>query len=405
MKKLLLLFLMLNIYTCICQESDGFLYQIKGNNGFGLIDNLGNVIVEPEFFQVGEFKEGLAYFEIYKKGIGHHLAGYVNLNGEISVEPVFVSNNNLSRQFSEGLAVVKDKNYSCGYINKQGEMIIAPKYSHAHEFKEGYAVVQLNGEKILINKKGEVVLNPKKIMLDAHGLKINKRRGEYIAISNHVKEGLISFKINKDNYPIRTGVFNTKGKLIFKLKEFSQIHEFNNGIALAISKDNKKAGYINKYGKIIIPFKFSKATNFTNGYAKVQDANTKKYGIINEKGEYVIKPEYTFISDKYYSNEFIVACKTVGKCGYLDIQGNVTIDLKYYSVGDFSEGIAMVYDRIKKDVFYINKKNEKVIELDFDINYSQYGSVFENGLAKVKLKGVGTVYINKKGEIIYKFNK
>ncbi|MBD3864694.1 WG repeat-containing protein [Olleya marilimosa] len=388
----------LNFYSCNSQDSKNYLFPIKDGSLHGLIDINGNFVCEPKFSEIGEFKEDLAYVTNTSNGFK---AGYIDKNGELIVEPSFQPNRNISRQFSEGFAVVKIKN-KYGYINKKGEITIQPKYINAQKFNEGFAAVQLtNGNKVLIDKKGEIVLDAKKILHDEFGLKIE--RGEFVSINDYVKDNAISFEIKKHNYPFKMGVFNSKGKQLFKLKDL-RIYEYNNGIALARTSDYKKAGYINKKGEVIIPFKFIKASNFHNGYAKVQDETSKKFGIINEQGKYTVKPNFISISEKFHSNNLILVQNTNKKYGYVNFEGNVIIDFIYDHAHDFSEGLAMVYDRIMKRRFYINEKGEKVIELDFDTS-NQSESGFKNGLAKVKLKEVGLVYINKKGKVIYKFKK
>ena len=46
-----------------------------------------------------------------------------------------------------------------GYINTSGEFVIEPQYSQAYSFHYGAAVVELEEEPVLINKKNEVLFN------------------------------------------------------------------------------------------------------------------------------------------------------------------------------------------------------------------------------------------------------
>lgn len=62
-------------------------------------------------------------------------------------------------EFHEGLAVVVDKNYKNGYINKKGELVIPCIWDFALPFKEGFAVVSDDEQRYgYINKKGENVI-------------------------------------------------------------------------------------------------------------------------------------------------------------------------------------------------------------------------------------------------------
>lgn len=52
----------------------------------------------------------------------------------------------------------------------------------------------------------------------------------------------------------------------------------------------KKYGYIDKSGKVVIPFDYNDANEFESGLAPVKKG--KKFGFINIKNEMVIKPGF-----------------------------------------------------------------------------------------------------------------
>ncbi|MDT8347302.1 MAG: WG repeat-containing protein, partial [Flavobacteriaceae bacterium] len=160
-------------------------------------------------------------------------------------------------------------------------------------------------------------------------------------------------------------------------------------------------GYISKNGEVVIPFDYSSGTDFKNGYAKVQDKNTKMYGIIDLNGNYIVPPEYTYISNDYYKSDYIFVRKPNSNFGYIDFKGNQVIDFKYAYGGLFSEGLAVVSTPLNENM-YIDKNGNKAFELEFNI--SQYDNEnFKGGIAKVNIKDGHSAYINKKGEVIFKF--
>ena len=57
------------------------------------------------------------------------------------------------------LPVLKDGKW--GYINKQGEMVIEPKYDGAFFFQDRIAQVKLNGKWGYINQAGKLVIKPR----------------------------------------------------------------------------------------------------------------------------------------------------------------------------------------------------------------------------------------------------
>ena len=58
----------------------------------------------------------------------------------------------------DGMIVVGIFGKGIGFINIQGEEIVAPKYEEAANFHKGFAAVRLNGKWGAINKRGEVVV-------------------------------------------------------------------------------------------------------------------------------------------------------------------------------------------------------------------------------------------------------
>ncbi len=57
----------------------------------------------------------------------------------------------------EGLLVVEDVNGLIGYVDTAGNVVIAPQYEDGGLFRDGYAVVEKNGESLLINRENRVI--------------------------------------------------------------------------------------------------------------------------------------------------------------------------------------------------------------------------------------------------------
>ena len=55
-------------------------------------------------------------------------------------------------------------------------------------------------------------------------------------------------------------------------------------MAPVASLDNKKMGYIDKLGNVVIPFVFSYANQFKNGLASVSDDNGTSWYYIDKSG-------------------------------------------------------------------------------------------------------------------------
>lgn len=145
--------------------------------------------------------------------------------------------------FSDGLApvVINDK---CGYIGKDGTLVIPYRFESAGIFKDGLAAVQLNGKYGYIDNTGKSVI------------------------------------------PFR----------------FEKAGNFNNGLAPV--KLNNKYGYIDRSGKSVIPYRYDKADPFNNyGVATVTMDN--KYGYIDKTGKWYNSTAEIFRSFSGYARQYV----------------------------------------------------------------------------------------------------
>ena len=127
--------------------SEGLIAAHKANQ-CGYIDLEENWVIEvnplfAEEVDVGPFSEGLAAVEVNGKW------GYINKDHQFVIQPKYIA----ARPFSEGLAVVKTfKNY--GYIDYTGKEIIYYNYLSAESFHEGVAEVSTKDGQGTISKSG-----------------------------------------------------------------------------------------------------------------------------------------------------------------------------------------------------------------------------------------------------------
>ena len=80
------------------------------------------------------------------------LWGYIDKDGEYVVEPKFHGAGN----FHEGLAVVK-LDWGRGYIDREGKYVIEPKYQYAGPFQDGKARVMLDDVWEYIDHEGKPI--------------------------------------------------------------------------------------------------------------------------------------------------------------------------------------------------------------------------------------------------------
>ena len=173
-KNLFAIFFTLLLLLASCTQRNKFQdsYVIEVDGKKGLIDSLGNVIVEPRFVEITPIMRN-GYATVVIDTIMMHRCdttilsntyevikvkyGYVNGSdkflfqepsfSEIKV-PAKSNKDHLlldfceNHSFSNGLAVVENKTFLCGYRNLKGDTIIPCIYSDAKIFSENRAVVQ-----------------------------------------------------------------------------------------------------------------------------------------------------------------------------------------------------------------------------------------------------------------------
>lgn len=190
-------------------------------------------------------------------------------------------------------------------------------------------------------------------------------------------EGLIAVMVDK-----KMGFANISGKLIIDAK-FDWVNDFSQG--LAIVKFNGKFGVIDKKGNFVIQAKFEAIKNFKENVAAV--CLNDKWGFVDKKGKIIIKAKYDFIDDKddemvmfgskrglclLLSKENILGCFHEGlalarinkKYGFIDKNENWVIEAKYDEVEDFYKGLAIA--KLDKKSGLLDKNGREIVDFLYE---------------------------------------
>ena len=156
--------------------------------GLGIIDTSGRSVVNFEYETLENFDNGIARFGIDRK------VGMINDSGKVIVEPVYDE----IGVVSDNLAVVV-KNRKVGYVGSDGSIRIPTRYQYTTStiakgsFRNGYAIVKLNGRFGLIDTAGKVVLRIQyeDMMQVTDSIVPIKKRGKW-ALYNLVSRKLVT---------------------------------------------------------------------------------------------------------------------------------------------------------------------------------------------------------------------
>lgn len=131
----------------ICPYRNG-LAAFSVGESWGLLDQNGNVVLEPVYEWIDGFSEGLASVRSHDEK-----TGYVDRKGVLVLPFKYDS----GRDFSEGVApvAVGDK---WGYIDSSGQWLLEPQFAEAYPFHAGVAIVQDDHRSLrLISRTGNTL--------------------------------------------------------------------------------------------------------------------------------------------------------------------------------------------------------------------------------------------------------
>jgi hypothetical protein len=206
------------------------LASVKIAGKYGYIDKTGKFVIKPQFDEAKEFSEGLAAIGFTSKEKPKDMDifynpmryGYIDKSAKVVIDPIYGQ----ASRFSEGLAAVsiekKDSGTyillnmqiecgpiaKCGYIDRNGRVVIAYKFKGASSFSEGLAAVKIGNKFGYIDKNDKIIIKP---TLEYAGEFHDGLARVYMGETEHRLKGSI-FEIGfqgKTGYINRTGEFES----------------------------------------------------------------------------------------------------------------------------------------------------------------------------------------------------
>jgi WG containing repeat len=237
---------------------------------------------------------------------------------------------------SEGL-LLATKNSLVGVLDAKLKWVVEPQYSSMGLFINGYAVFT-NAQKKqgAINTKGKITTPP-----------------QFGNIYRIDKEPTTLAMFQPSNYD-RSGIVNlATGAIIVPPDYYFTPYDYRNGY-ITFKRDNKR-GIMDSTGKEVVYGVYDDfSPGFLNDMAWV--SKEKKYGFINKTGQLVIPIQYESVGG---FSEGLARVKLNGRWGFINSAGNTVIPFQFTETQNFESGSAWVRDE-KGRTFYIDKTGKEI---------------------------------------------
>lgn len=276
----------------ICKFNNGFA-RARRLSLFYYIDETGKPVFNSSFEKAEDFYEHFAQVKIEGKW------GFINQKGEIIIKPQFYETHPFSSGISQVAMKPKGKH---GYIDTMGNFVLEPQFDNAKPFEGNRAWVYLNGKWSMIDKNG-------KTLIPALYNEVKDLSEGYTWVKKDALWGLID---SAGNYLIKP---DERNPLMYATNAtFKVFSEFHNGLIRYQSRN--LYGYLDKRLNVVIPAKYDKVSDFKNGLACVyQDGYC---GLIDVTGKTVIPINYKEII--IGNNDLFPAKDDNGDWGYLNLK-------------------------------------------------------------------------------------
>ena len=331
------------INTKFAHDKNGTLFYRKDKE----IKEAFPASVEYEKFENVDLSKGL--FALIK---GDKMAFADAFNGKILTDFIFDSYYDYNE--SEGLICTRiDDKF--GTINLKGEIVHQFKFSDSLDFKDGLAWAYDDADgKFIVDSQGhslfpasdfdtvgwrgffEVANEDREVALVSKEGKL-LTPFQYVSIQDF-SEGL-AVALTKD---YKFVYLDESGRVALKLDDnIKDADNFKNGLAI-VRNQNKKYGFINKRGELVIDFLYDDAEIFdSNGYAVIGE--NERYGLIDALGNIIIKPLFKSLNRCEDTDFYIFQIQD--KYGVIDCNNHIVVKAEYDEISSY------LYDGL----FYVGK--------------------------------------------------
>ncbi|MGJ5813444.1 WG repeat-containing protein [Paludibaculum fermentans] len=321
-------------------------------------------------------------FKIYRAG----KFGYMDRGGNVVIAPRFDE----ARDFFHGLAAVR-LNGKVGFVNERDQLVIPARFDDARDFLEELAPVRLGRLWGYIDTRGNMAIQPRfqgagefhqglariyvwtTITFDYRGNRTQFTRDTApLYVFNPPYENPCGFARADDG---KFGFIDRQGSIVIPPR-FSYADEFHEGLSTVCLEEchdfsRAKHAVINRHGHIAFPVTTESVGDFSAGLASFRVG--EHYGFLDRTGRVAIAPQYQYVGDFH---DGLARVQQGWQWGYIDTTGRQVIPPQFRSVGDFSEGLAVACNSV---CTYIDRTGSRALNV---FGNSSIGR-FSDGLAPV----------------------
>jgi len=295
--------------------------------------------------------------------------GYADQAGVWRIAPRFDE----AEEFSEDLALVRIKKQWL-FIDPAGkEAVAVPQgVTECGPFHEGLARIKQGKLIGYLDKAGRIAIEPQFAEARASERSLILEPGVAVGLfstaSPGFREGLAVFEKER-----KQGYIDKTGKVVV-VAQFDYASEFQGGRAL-VSAD-KKWGFIDASGRIAIPVQYDEATHFGEGLAAVRSGRIWSY--LDGEGKAVLSVEF---DEARGFSEGLAAVRQGKLWGYIDRAGKLSIAPQFSAAWDFHEGRALVANgKLPEWKLGFANRAGKLI----DAPWYRWAGDFQGGVARVE---------------------
>lgn len=229
------------------------IYVVKSNGKYGAVSSSGQVVFEPRFQKLGDFKNGFAYY------VEDGKYGFVSKAGHV-FKPEF----EWISDFNEGnLAIIKQNNFY-GIVNSQATVILSPHYDQVLKASNTIFIIVKDLQYGFYSGNG--------CFLTAIAFDFYKEKPVEFYTNGTI------FKLLKKN---EQALVDANGRISIDFGSYDEVN-FASGGLIRVKRKNKY-GFTDRKLANVIPYKYQEAQDFVDSTAIVK--LKEKYIIINSSGK------------------------------------------------------------------------------------------------------------------------